>query len=105
MFEYYMVNIACLMTMFIAVSIEGNVLRRICVNRYVVIIGGACYSIYLIHLQVIFLLTNFLYKHVVFEETYLAMIFCAAFEVPIAILVGLTFYRLIERPFMIWGRK
>jgi hypothetical protein len=33
------------------------------------------------------------------------MIFCAVFEVPIAILVGLTFYRMIERPFMMWGRK
>jgi peptidoglycan/LPS O-acetylase OafA/YrhL len=53
---------------------------------------------------VIFLLTNFSYRHVAFEETYVAMIFCAALEVPIAILVGLTFYRLVERPFMMWGR-
>jgi peptidoglycan/LPS O-acetylase OafA/YrhL len=104
MFEYYVINIVCVMTMFIAVSIEGSVLRRICVNRYVVIVGGACYSIYLTHDQVIFLLMNFLYKHVVFQETYLAMIFYAAFEVPIAVLVGLTFYRVIERPFMMWGR-
>ena len=105
MFEYYVINIVCVMTMFIAVSIEGNALRSICVNRYVVIIGGACYSIYLTHGAVILLLMSFLYKHVVFEQNYLAMIFCAAVEVPVAILVGLTFYRLIERPFMMWGRR
>jgi peptidoglycan/LPS O-acetylase OafA/YrhL len=104
MFEYYMVNIACVITMFIAVSIEGNLLRRICVNRYVVIIGGACYSIYLTHTQVIFLLTDFSYKHLVFQQTYLAMILYALFEVPIALLVGLAFYRLVERPFMTWSR-
>src|SRR5262249_37338404 len=105
MFGYYIRNIACVMVMFAAVATDGNVLRRICVNRYVVIIGGACYSIYLTHLQVIYLLTNFVYRHIVFEETYLTMIFCAVFEVPIAILVGLTFYRVIERPFMMWGRR
>ena len=105
MFEYYVINIACVITMFGAVSIEGNLLRRICVNRYVVIIGGACYSIYLTHLQIIFLLTNFLDRHVVLEQTYLVMILYAAIEVPIALVVGLTFYRLIERPFMMWGRN
>ena len=104
MFEYYVINILCVMTMFIAVSIDGNVLKRVCVNRYVVIIGGACYSIYLTHYQVIFLLMNFSYKHVVFEQTFLAMVFYAAFAAPIGIVVGLTFYRLIERPFMMWGR-
>jgi|HubBroStandDraft_1064217.scaffolds.fasta_scaffold54838_2 peptidoglycan/LPS O-acetylase OafA/YrhL len=105
MFEYYVVNITCVMTMFIAVSIEDNILRRICVTRWVVIVGGACYSIYLTHYQVIFLVMNFLYKHVVFEETYLAMIFYAAVEGTIAVLVGLAFYQLIERPFMVWGRN
>jgi peptidoglycan/LPS O-acetylase OafA/YrhL len=105
MFEYYAINVACIMMMFLAVSIEGNILRRICVNRYVVIIGGACYSIYLTHGQVIFLLQDFVYRHVVFQETYLAMIFNAACEIPIALLVGLTFYVMIEKPFMMWGRK
>jgi peptidoglycan/LPS O-acetylase OafA/YrhL len=104
MFAYYVVNILSVMMMFIAVSIEGNILRRICVNRYVVIIGGACYSIYLTHGQAIYLVQGLLYKHVVFEQTYLAMIFNLAVEVPIAIVVGLTFYVLIERPFMVWGR-
>jgi peptidoglycan/LPS O-acetylase OafA/YrhL len=105
MLEYYALNIACVMTMFAAVSIEGNVLRRICINRYVVIIGGACYSIYLTHLQIIFLLTNFLGRHLIFQQSYLVMVLYAVIEVPIAILVGLIFYRLIERPFMMWGRK
>jgi len=92
------------LTMFIAVSIDGNILRRICVSRYVVIVGGACYSIYLTHYQVIFLLMNyFSYKYFVFKETYTALIFHAAFDFPVAILVGLTFYRLVERPFMMWA--
>ena len=102
MFCYYVIHIACVMAMFIAVSLEGNLLRRICVKRYVVIIGGACYSIYLTHTQVFFLMTKFLYRRVVFQDTYLSMIFCAVLEVPVALLVGLTFYRLIERPFMMW---
>jgi peptidoglycan/LPS O-acetylase OafA/YrhL len=91
--------------MFIAVSAEGNVLRRICVSRPIVIIGGACYSIYLTHAQVIYVLQGFMYRHVVFEKTYLAMIVNVAFEVPLAIIAGLTFYVLIERPFMMWGRR
>jgi peptidoglycan/LPS O-acetylase OafA/YrhL len=106
MFAYYIGNIVCIMTMFIAVSIDGNVLRRICIRRSVVIIGGACYSIYLTHYQVIFLLMNyFSYKYMIVQEPWLAMLVNAAFEVPIATLVGLIFYRLIERPFMLWGRK
>jgi peptidoglycan/LPS O-acetylase OafA/YrhL len=105
MFTYYMINIACVLAMFVAVSIEGNILRRICVNRYVVIIGGACYSIYMTHYQVIFLLMSyFTYKHFIFEKTYLAMLFNAAVEFPIAVIVGLTFYRYVEKPFMMWGR-
>jgi peptidoglycan/LPS O-acetylase OafA/YrhL len=105
MIEYYLINITCVMTMFIAVSVEGSVLRRICVNRYIVIIGGACYSIYLTHSQVIFLLQGFVYRYMQFKETYLAMIFNAAIEIPVAILVGLAFYLLVEKPFMMWGRK
>jgi peptidoglycan/LPS O-acetylase OafA/YrhL len=105
MFEYYIINITCVMTMFIAVSVEPSVLRRICVNRYVVIIGGACYSIYLTHGQVIFLLQDIAYKYIHFDNTNLAMIFNAAFEIPVAILVGLSFYLLVEKPFMMWGRK
>jgi len=105
MFEYYAINVTCIMMMFLAVSIEGNILRRVCINRYVVIIGGACYSIYLTHGQVIFLLQDFVYRHVVFQETYLAMIFNALCEIPIALFVGLTFYVMIEKPFMRWGRK
>jgi peptidoglycan/LPS O-acetylase OafA/YrhL len=103
MFEFYVANIMCVMTMFIAVSIEDNVLRRVCINRHVVIIGGACYSIYLTHGQTIFVLQNLVYRYVVFPETYLAMIFNVAIEIPVVIAVGLTFYRLIEKPFMMWG--
>jgi peptidoglycan/LPS O-acetylase OafA/YrhL len=104
MFAFYVVNILSVTVMFVAVSIEGNVLRRICVNRYVVIVGGACYSIYLTHGQTIYLIQGFLYKHVVFEQAWLATVVNMAIEVPLALLVGLTFYVMIERPFMVWGR-
>lgn len=104
MFEYLSINIVCIMMMFIAVSIDGNVLRWICTNRYVVIIGGACYSIYLTHGQIVYLLQGLLYKHIVVANTALAMLLNVAFEVPVAVAVGLAFYLVIERPFMMWGR-
>lgn len=73
--------------------------RKFCALPWVSLIGGACYSIYLVHLQVIQVLSSMVFKlapGLSLPGVALAMMLIAV----VVIAVGLTYYVQIERRFM-----
>lgn len=73
--------------------------RGFCARPWISLIGGACYSIYLVHLQVIQVLSTLLFKfapNLPVAGVALAMGLAAA----ATLAVGLTYYVQVERRFM-----
>ena len=96
--------------MFAAVFAPRSSFRSFCGRPWISLIGGACYSLYLTHLQVIHATSAFAAK-VLPSAGYLQLGLLIALQFVIVLLVGLTFYALIERTFMrpdwpqaMWGR-
>jgi peptidoglycan/LPS O-acetylase OafA/YrhL len=67
---------------------------------WIALIGGACYSIYLVHLPVIHATAQILSKFVVLGSLGEAWVVSWAVLIPIALLAGMLFYALVERPCM-----
>lgn len=81
-------------------AIRGRAFRAFCAAPWISLIGGACYSIYLTHVQILLAVTEIIDRIHPVPNLWLA-IACGVFiEVPIALAGGLLFYTLIERPFM-----
>src|SRR5262249_49876124 len=65
---------------------------------WIALIGGACYSIYLVHLPVIHAGAQVLSKFVVFGSLAEAWVISWVLLVPITLLVGMLLYVLVEPP-------
>jgi peptidoglycan/LPS O-acetylase OafA/YrhL len=96
---------AAIVAMFASAFASQSGFRRFCAQPWVSLIGGACYSLYLVHIQLIQTLSVMAAKlapRLAFGETLIFM----AFEVGVVLVVGLTFYVTIERFFMMpdWRR-
>ncbi len=89
------------MALIFLAALRGIVLRRFFANLWVATIGGMCYSIYLMHLQVIAVLFKVTRFAIVSRFDFLANygIQLLVTAVPV-LLVSLGFYLLIERPCM-----
>jgi peptidoglycan/LPS O-acetylase OafA/YrhL len=77
---------------------RGTIGRRVTGAPWIALIGGACYSIYLTHVPLMQVISEVVFKLV--HPTSLLQAWSIAFGVliPAAIVVGLIFYALIERP-------
>ena len=75
-------------------------LNSFCTNKYICIIGGACYSIYLIHYQVISAIGNPLLKYQFSKVTLLDECIHIFIYLTSVLIVSMVFYKLFERPFM-----
>jgi peptidoglycan/LPS O-acetylase OafA/YrhL len=88
-------------------AINGFVFRSLCRLPWISLLGGACYSIYLTHVQVMQVAAPRIAA--VFQPSSLlvAAALAAALLLPAVVAVGLTFYALVERPFMVphWPEK
>lgn len=88
-------------------AFNGRLFTKLCSVPWICLIGGACYSLYLTHLQIMQLAVPLATK--LFQPTSLAegALIGAIFVMPIVLLGGLLFYACIERPFMIprWPEK
>lgn len=87
------VLISCLYLLVLSNSHKVSLFR----NKFLVVIGGMCYSIYLIHYPIISMIGNVLLnKQIVADYPYLLMAILLFF-----VLAGsLFFFKIIERPFM-----
>jgi peptidoglycan/LPS O-acetylase OafA/YrhL len=88
-------------------AMKGQMFARLCALPWVSLLGGACYSIYLTHVQVMQLGVPFIVE--VFEPSSLASAAALGllFVLPAVAVVGIVFYALVERPFMMpdWPAK
>jgi peptidoglycan/LPS O-acetylase OafA/YrhL len=86
---------------------RGNISRRVFSNSWVTLIGGACYSIYLVHVPVIQLGSSIIFKLIHPSSLIMSWVVSAIFLVPLSVISGLVFYVFIERPCMDrnWPRR
>lgn len=88
-------------------AFNGRLFSRLCSVPWICLVGGACYSIYLTHLQVMQFAVPAIAR--TFHPASLAAASCLAalIVLPLTVALGLIFYALVERPFMIprWPEK
>lgn len=81
-------------------------LKRFLTNRWITIIGGMCYSLYLLHYPLFHLFmkvfTNKINFFHSFEASYLLQ---AAIFIPISIVLIGGYFLLVEKPFMLLGQR
>lgn len=92
-------TLAALLAMFAGAFARGSSFRTFCARPWISVIGGACYSIYLTHLQVIQVTTGVLAKLSPHAGIGLVAVFLII-ETAAVVCIGLAFYALIERTFM-----
>ncbi|MGY2735431.1 acyltransferase family protein [Sphingomonas sp. UYP23] len=82
-------------------AIRGQFFRRLFSIRPIAFLGSACYSFYLVHLQIVQIMTTVLVK--VIGAHSVGGLYCLLLlvETPIIVLAGLIFYGLVERPFQL----
>ena len=98
--------IIALVAIFVSAFARGSSFRVFCVRPWVSLIGGACYSIYLTHQQAMQAMTSLAAKLV--PSGGLATVAALmAIELVVCVAIGLAFYVVIERTFMIkdWPRR
>jgi peptidoglycan/LPS O-acetylase OafA/YrhL len=91
-------RIACLATIFYATFIDGTSLQRAMNDRWLTRIGIASYSIYLVHLQVLQVVTPLLVN--IFKDSTILQIVavCGLFGILAVMAASVLFYWLVERP-------
>lgn len=81
-------------------AFRGNLSRRIVSNPFLTTIGGMCYSIYLIHLQLIAVGSRFAVKLQTGNSYALDFLIHCLIMLPLILIVSSIFYLLIEKPCM-----
>jgi peptidoglycan/LPS O-acetylase OafA/YrhL len=81
-------------------SAWGPVARRIMGAPWIALIGGACYSIYLVHIPVMNVVASLLYRVVHPDNLPLALLSAFTVLLFVSVVAGMIFYVLIERPCM-----
>ena len=100
------IGLVALAAMFWAALAEGSSFRTFCSRPWVCLIGGACYSIYLTHQQAMQAMTSIAAKLAPGGGVGTIAVLMAV-ELMVCVALGLVFYALIERPFMIkdWPQR
>lgn len=93
-------SLAATATMFACVLAPASAFRSFCAHPWISLIGGACYSIYLTHLQTLQFVTGQIAKRAP-DSPLAAIALYGAFEILLVLAVGLAYYAVIERTFMI----
>jgi peptidoglycan/LPS O-acetylase OafA/YrhL len=90
--------------MFCGVLVPNSSFFRFCTSGWASLLGGACYSIYLVHLQLMQVFDSLLVKVLppVIADTPLAYLAVSLITtLPLVILSGMVFYTYVERTFML----
>jgi peptidoglycan/LPS O-acetylase OafA/YrhL len=95
-----------IVAMFASAFAPQSGFRWFCARPWIALIGGACYSIYLVHIQLLQTMTLKASK-LAPNLSFGASLGAIALEIVVVIAAGLVFYALIERPFMMpnWHRR
>ena len=99
-------GLIALCAMFASAFAPASSFRAVCTRPWISLIGGACYSLYLTHQQLMQAMTSVAAKHLPTggPATVAALM---AVELVACVAIGLVFYTLIERTFMLknWPRR
>jgi peptidoglycan/LPS O-acetylase OafA/YrhL len=79
---------------------KGRLLNKIFTNEWITIIGGMCYSIYLLHYAITYFIIQTFMKNI-FSYNYLIDIFIQSIIIiPLILIISAIFFVFVERPFM-----
>ena len=103
----YLMQIVGIALAFFGVLDDRSSFKWFCSKPWVSLIGGACYSIYLVHLQVLQIATNIVVKHLHFNSWLATLALCCVILIPLVLFCGLGFYAIVERTFMLpdWPQR
>jgi peptidoglycan/LPS O-acetylase OafA/YrhL len=79
---------------------RGPVARRIIGAPWIALIGGACYSIYLVHVPIMQTLGNLIFRSAHVHSLAATFALALITLVPAGLVAGMVYYLLIERPCM-----
>jgi peptidoglycan/LPS O-acetylase OafA/YrhL len=91
--------IVAITAMFVSAFAPQSGFRRFCAQPWISLIGGACYSIYLVHMQLLQFLSTLAAK-LAPGLSFGGVLALMVLLVGVVLVVGLTFYVVIERTFM-----
>lgn len=99
--EYYksLIFSAAMFVLFIA-AYKGPLLNKLFNNKWIITIGGMCYTIYLIHLPLLELQFRLTRSLIVFESLGLNLLIQLVIGLSLIGMVTIVSYLLIEKPFM-----
>lgn len=87
-------------------SLNLVVLKKLVTNNWVTIIGGMCYSLYLLHFPLYHLTMKLFTNHLTIKDSYeLTFLLQAAIFIPLSIIIITGFFLLVEKPFMVLSQK
>lgn len=94
-----LVRLIAISGMFVG-AVHGERFRALCSLGWLCVLGGACFSLYLCHLEVMQILTPLLFRLLPQSTLASNYILSCLVQLPIIMVVSLAFYQLVERPFM-----
>jgi len=97
--SYRLLLFGCYCILFISIF-RGSLLNRLLTKRWTMIIGGMCYSIYLMHYAVIYLITQSFSKGILTFNYARDIIIQSLILLPAILIASGFFFVLFERPFM-----
>lgn len=86
---------------FLGVLDDRSSFKKFCSLPWISLLGGACYSIYLVHLQILQVASKILIVYLDVENWFVVLAICTAVLLPLVLLGGMAFYTVVERTFMI----
>jgi peptidoglycan/LPS O-acetylase OafA/YrhL len=100
-FSFYILKMASMFILFAFILFNDSV-KSYFSNQWLVVIGGMCYSVYLLHQAIISVVGKIImYSGINYQNTAYALLFILLFLVSIVIISSIYFL-LIEKPFMKW---
>jgi peptidoglycan/LPS O-acetylase OafA/YrhL len=92
-------QVPCYLALFVA-AFEGAFFRRFLSLPWIFTIGGMCYTIYLIHLPILQVLTGIVMRTSGFVSFIPGLLISAVVTLPILLAVSVAFFLLVEKPCM-----
>ncbi|MDA8995089.1 acyltransferase, partial [Schleiferiaceae bacterium] len=80
---------------------KGKVLNKLFTNRFVYVVGGMCYSIYLLHYGLYYLISPILFDLFLPANYETAFLLGTLVIIPFTLLISSVFYLIVEKPFMV----
>lgn len=81
-------------------SFRGKILNYFLTRKIITMIGGMCYSIYLLHYPVLSVFVILFYKILPMKNFWYALFLYGILIIPFTLLISTLFYAFFEKPFM-----